>query len=94
MLRNESCVYEGINNATTLRPYRDQARTKNERNWVTFSVIYLVQILEAYINRHLIDFDLDEDLSFNSYLSPSYTGIGLSLQLGEKTEVPKNYIGF
>ena len=66
MLRNEGCSYNGITDPGQLRPYRDNARSYKENMWVTFSIVYLVQAIEAYIDRHLIDFDLSKDLSFRS----------------------------
>lgn len=94
MLRGENCSYENITDPATLRSYRDQARSTSERNWVTFSAVYLIQVLEAYIDRHLIDFDLNENLAFKSAISPEFAAIGLTLQLNKKSSTGKKLYNF
>ncbi|MBK7094687.1 MAG: hypothetical protein IPH57_06480 [Saprospiraceae bacterium] len=94
MLRGENCSYENITDAITLRPYRDQARNTNERNWVTFSAVYLIQVLEAYIDRHLIDFDLNENLAFKSTISPDFAAIGLTMLFNKKSSAQKKLYDF
>ena len=94
MLRGENCSYNGITEATTLRPYRDKARNSSERNWVTFSAVYLIQVLEAYIDRHLIDFDMNENLAFKPTISSEYAAIGLTMQLSKKSSVAKKLFEF
>jgi len=81
MLRNEVCSYKGITDASQLRPYRDNARSNKERMWVTFSMVYLVQAIEAYIDRHLIDFDLDKNLSFDSGFKNGGLNLGFKYNL-------------
>ncbi len=81
MVRNEHCSYNGITDPNQLRPYRNNARSYKERMWVTFSIVYLVQAIEAYIDRHLIDFDLNKDLSFKPEFSKRGFAIGLNYNL-------------
>ena len=99
MLRGEECQYTftggyTISDAKTLRPYRDKARSASERNWVTFSAIYLLQVIEAYIDRHLIDFDLDENLALTPSITPGYSGIGVTMQLNKTSTEKKNLFIF
>jgi hypothetical protein len=94
MLRGENCAYNGITEAVTLRPYRDKARNSSERNWVTFSAVYLIQVLEAYIDRHLIDFDLNDNLAFKPTISSEFSSIGLTMQLSKKSSATKNLFDF
>lgn len=87
MLRGEECFYEygpenrkiRVTTAGEMRPIRDRGRNASERSWVTFSAIYLIQVFEAYIDRHLIDFDMDENLTFSSFVSPGYLGVGFAM---------------
>ena len=84
-----SCVYQSANNvqysqATLLRPEVDRLHSARERNWVTFGIIYLVQVFHAYVQRHLIDFDLNEDLSIIPSLQNGTPSFGLSVNLNSK----------
>ncbi len=42
---------------------RDDARQAMEYSWVFWGIAHLVVTLEAFINRHLMDFDISDDLS-------------------------------
>ncbi|HHH54250.1 MAG TPA: hypothetical protein ENK91_11370 [Bacteroidetes bacterium] len=77
LLRGQNCSYNGISSPTQLRPYRDRARSNMERMWVSFGAVYLIQAIEAYIDRHLIDFDLDKNLSFSPVISPLGIQVGM-----------------
>lgn len=90
LLKGELCDYNGITSATQLRPYRDQLRSSRERKWVTFGIIYLVQSIEAYIDRHLIDFDLEEDLSFKQNFENGSVNFGFSLNLSKQSKKLSN----
>lgn len=103
MLKGGSCTYtiKNANNTETIitdekvmRSYRDAKRNTNENNWVIFSVVYLVQVLEAYIDRHLIDFDLNPNLSFNSSIRPDFKGFGLTYNLNENKSPQKKLFSF
>jgi hypothetical protein len=103
MLKGESCTYTILNANNTetiisdekvMRSYRDTKRNTTENNWVIFSVIYLIQVLEAYIDRHLIDFDLNPNLSFNSSITPDFKGLGLSYSLTHNKHLQKKLISY
>ncbi len=103
MLNGDSCSYTIINANKTqtvitdekiMRSYRDTKRNSNENNWVIFSVVYLVQVLEAYIDRHLIDFDLNPNLSFNSSITPDFKGFGISYNLNQNKHPQKELFSF
>ncbi len=84
-----SCTYTNANNevysqATLLRPELDRLRLTKERNWVTFGIVYLVQAIHAYIQRHLVDFDLNENLSLTPSFHNGTPALGLSLNLNKK----------
>jgi len=84
-----SCVYQSTSNvqysqATLLRPEVDKLHSARERNWVIFGIIYLVQVFHAYVQRHLIDFDLNEDLSITPSFQNGTPSFGLSVNLNSK----------
>ncbi len=59
-------------NASTddIKRARDNFDKFRQRTYITLGAIYLAQILEAYVAAHLIDFDIDEDISIQ--FKPSY----------------------
>ena len=81
LLKGKTCSYQGITDAAILAPWRKKAKSARERMWVTFSLIYIIQAIEAYIDRHLIEFDMDENLSFKSYQTPKSINFGIYISL-------------
>lgn len=57
----ENC--QGVTERTDAFRIRNSARSQKERNFLIMIGAHLFQTLEAFIDRHLIDFDVDEDLS-------------------------------
>lgn len=90
LLIDDNYEYNGYTSGSQLRPYRDQLRSSRERKWVTFGIVYLVQSIEAYIDRHLIDFDLKEDLSFKPNFDNGNINFGLSLNLSKTNKKLSN----
>lgn len=66
---------------SSARNFRAQARTNREYAWVYLIVGHLVTVFDAYVDRHLMDFDISPDLTLGS--SPS-TLITLSFPLDSK----------
>ncbi len=67
-----------LNQRNTFRQYR-------EYNWVFFIIGHLVTVFDAYVDRHLMSFDISDDLSFtfksqhNQFLS-----FGISIPLSTR----------
>lgn len=70
---------------SSARNFRAQARTNREYAWVYLIVGHLVTVFDAYVDRHLLDFDISPDLTFGS--SPA-TFITLSFPLNSKPGQP------
>jgi len=66
---------DNIDNSKGKTYYNYYIQAKQYREQAIFAVVgvYLFNVLDAYIDRHLIDFDIDEDLSFQ--LKPFPDGI-------------------
>ncbi len=47
-----------------IKPDRDAARKLMEWSWVYWSLAHVVVSLEAFVNAHLLEFDVSDDLSF------------------------------
>ncbi|MEP7266864.1 MAG: DUF5683 domain-containing protein [Saprospiraceae bacterium] len=62
-----------------IKLYRDKFRDGRDVAIFAFVGVHLLVALEAYVDAHLKDFNIDEDLSLK--LSPSNAGIGLVYNL-------------
>ncbi|MBK9981574.1 MAG: hypothetical protein IPP15_03975 [Saprospiraceae bacterium] len=51
--------------AATIRLVRDQANKNKQASIVGFAFVWLLNGVDAFVDAHLKDFDIDEDLSFN-----------------------------
>lgn len=75
---------------------RQAYRKRRELSYVFVVGAHLFQAFEAYIDRHLVDFDIDEDLSFTPFVQPDYSrldvaivGIYYNLSPTKKAAIPK-----
>ena len=67
-----------------LRRVRDDFNKFRQRAYIGLGAIYLAQILESYVAAHLIDFNLDDDLSFKvkPIFESEYSGsVGMGIAL-------------
>jgi hypothetical protein len=64
VLEGEEINYKGLTTADQFNSYRKRYQKWSEQAGVAMIVVHIIVAVEAYINRHLIDFDIDEDLSF------------------------------
>lgn len=55
--------YNGITNAAQLRVLRDDANEARQLSIVGFTLVWLANGIDAFVNAHLKEFDIDEDLS-------------------------------
>jgi len=45
---------------------RQSARSQKDLAWILMSAAHLLNVIEAFVDRHLINFDVSEDLSFHN----------------------------
>ena len=55
---------EGFTTASQVFPVRARYRKQTEYAWVFMILAHLYNTFDAYVDRHLMDFDISEDLSF------------------------------
>ncbi len=72
-LNGEGYEYRGTSDVKILKGKRDEFRKGREYAWVIFIGGHLITIFEAFIDRHLIEFDVSDDLTF----TPIITDIGV-----------------
>ena len=71
----------------SLKAVRDYYRKSFELSCVGLGLVYVLQAIEAFVDAHLSTFDVDEDLSFKSYMDntrfgPVY-GLGFTYNLSK-----------
>ncbi len=81
-------VQEDVNR---LREVRNFYRKWSEYSWIWMIGGHLITVLDAYVDRHLMDFDISEDITIEPVFErnetlPQYTGVGIfiPLQKGKK----------
>lgn len=67
-----------ITNVNTLKGIRDRARKRKDDAWLILIGVHLLITADAFIDRHLIEFDVSEDLSLQ--LNSTYPGLSLAYQ--------------
>ena len=69
----------GLDSPNVLKNYRDQADKNTQLSYIGFVAVYALSGVEAFVDAHLRDFDVSEDLSLQ--LVPTREmGIGLRLE--------------
>ena len=49
---------------------RQSRRSRKEQAWIIFGAVHLMNVVEAFVDRHLINFDTSEDISYHNLPSP------------------------
>lgn len=62
---SESVLNSSSQNSTAFSE-RQSARSRRDVAWILMSAAHLLNIVEAFVDRHLINFDTSEDLSFHN----------------------------
>ena len=79
--------------AVRMKSYRDQWRKYVEQTSLVLGVVYLLQVTDAFVDAHLRDFDVSDDLSLRfrpkietiQGFGPTF-GAGISLQFGREDQ--------
>jgi hypothetical protein len=67
----------GLDNVSVLKRYRDDADRNTQLSYIGFFAVYAMAGIEAFVDAHLVSFDVSDDLSIQ--LRPSETGVGLTI---------------
>ena len=65
----EICTTLEISDVNTAFNQRQNARSQKDFAWLFFGIAHLFNVIEAFVDRHLINFDTSDDLTFQ--LGPS-----------------------
>ncbi len=78
--------------AQTVKGVRDSFNKRRQQMYMLLGAVWILNAVEAYVDAHLINFDVNEDLTLQ--LSPTtQSGLGISLQLQKKNPTPKYFWG-
>ncbi len=97
LLNGEISDYGGVNTASRAKTFRDFYRKNKEYAYIVVLLAHLLNVFDAFIDRHLIDFDIDDDLSFHAspatqqWSLPTYGTITIRIPISSKTKVKEWY---
>ena len=78
LLRGERTEFLGVTQASTAKILRDRFQKNREYAYIFIILAHLLNVFDAFIDRHLIDFNIDDDLSFRPL--PPQNNYALDLQ--------------
>ena len=76
MLANPGFEYRGVTDPNIILPVRNNVRQEKDYLWLGFGLVHFLAITEAFVDAHLLDFDIDDDLSF--HISPNIQQAGIT----------------
>lgn len=56
-----------ITDISTLERQRNTLRQYRDYSWAAVGVVHLITVVEAFVDRHLLEFDMDEDLTLEMF---------------------------
>ena len=72
LVNETGCNGFDVSQTSTVKGIRDQARSNRDNQWLILIGVHLIITADAFIDRHLIEFDVSDDLSICLlYTSPS-----------------------
>lgn len=77
VVRGELPSFEGYTDSAGLKQVRDRLRKYRDYSIIGLSVIHVLNIADAFVDRHLLEFDVDEDISLQ--LGPTQHGVGFTM---------------
>ena len=80
---------EGVTDVNILLSNRNKWRKQKEYSWIFFLGGHLITIFEAFIDRHLMEFDVSDDLTFEPVQSVigAYPAFTYTIGLNKKKDV-------
>jgi hypothetical protein len=79
LLRKETVP--NFNSPNDVLPLRTGWRQRSEYAWVYFTIAHLVTVFDAYVDRHLIEFDIDDNISQHYRGTDAVPIFGVSIAL-------------
>ena len=73
--------FQGILSLDRINNFREKWRKDVQRAYIGLGLVYLIQGLEAFVDRHLMDFNIDDDISLKVEYRLTPNGLGLVCNL-------------
>ncbi|HMT52404.1 MAG TPA: DUF5683 domain-containing protein [Saprospiraceae bacterium] len=90
LYESELKVRPDASNTKFLKEKRDYYRKWSEYAWLWLIGGHLMTVIDAYVDRHLMDFDISPDLSFTPLITPdASTNISTTISAGIKINLVK-----
>lgn len=77
--------FQGVLSLERINNFRQVWRKNVQRAYIGLGLIYIIQMTEAFVDRHLMDFDISDDLSLELNWKLSGSGIGVVANLKSPT---------
>ncbi len=99
LLDNPGSNFRGYTSANNVKLRRDDFRQKMEYGYVYLGIAHLITILDAFVDRHLMKFDVSDDLSLKAGHEPIHladqtlnlSSIGFKINLSQSPKRLKDY---
>lgn len=90
LYESELKAHPDASNTKFLKEKRDYYRKWSEYAWLWLIGGHLMTVIDAYVDRHLMDFDISPDLSFTPVIAPdASTNISTTISAGIKINLVK-----
>lgn len=76
LVRGEITNYNGYTDSAGLKQFRDRLKQYRDYSIIGLAVARLLGIADAFVDRHLMEFDVNEDISIE--LGPTNHGVGFT----------------
>jgi len=78
LVRGEISQYRGITDPAGLRRIRDSLKKNRDYSIIALTLAHILNVADAFVDRHLMEFDVEEDISFR--FGPTTHGVGLAFR--------------
>ncbi len=62
-VNGERLNIQGVSNPSTLISQRNTLRKYRDYSWFAAGIVHMITVIEAFVDRHLLEFDMNEDLT-------------------------------
>ena len=99
MLADPDLTFNGYTSASNVKLRRDAFRQQMEYGYVYLGIAHLITILDAFVDRHLMNFDISDDLSIKAgheqlFLADrtiNISSLGFNINLSKSQKKLKDY---
>ena len=79
LVNNEAPLCVQNSDVTAVKRIRDDEREARDQAWLIVIGVHIIATADAFVSRHLIEFDVDDDISFKIDPISPYPGFNLTM---------------